>query len=410
MHIVKRKIINDPVHGFIAVDGDLLFNIIDSQWFQRLRRIKQLGLTHLVYPGAMHTRFHHALGAMHLMQQAILTLRGKGHTISAQEEEGALLAILLHDIGHGPFSHALEYAIIRNTSHEQLSWLLMERLNKKHNGALRTAIDIFTGQTSQPFLHQLVSGQLDVDRLDYLKRDSFFTGVSEGVIGTERIIKMLNVDHGQLVIEEKGIHSVEKFLLARRLMYWQVYLHKTVIAADCLLKQILRRAYDLAQQGETLFATPAFERFLKGEFASGHNDPEKMINAFAMLDDFDIIASIKGWLDHRDKVLRQLTSMLTQRSLFRCTLRLDPFLEQEVEDYVEKVRTKLGYSDQEARYFVFTDSTSNSAYTPDFGPIMIMMKDGGVKELHEVSDQLDFSFHSRMVVKHYLCSPKEIDH
>ncbi len=405
----KRKIINDPVHGFIAVQGDLLFSIMDSAWFQRLRRIKQLGLTHLVYPGALHTRFHHALGAMHLMQQAIETLRMKGHHISAEEEEGSLLAILLHDIGHGPFSHALEYAIIQSMGHEELSLMMMEHYNRLHSGRLDMAISIFKGTYPKRFLHQLVSGQLDVDRLDYLKRDSFFTGVSEGVIGTERIIKMLNVDQDQLVIEEKGVYSIEKFLLARRLMYWQVYLHKTVLSADTLLKQILSRGYELTQQGEPVFATPAFKVFLDGLFSSASLSNDEIAYRFAMLDDFDVIASIKAWADHPDRVLKHLTSMLMQRALFRCVLRPEPYTAEETEMMIAKVSQRWGYSHDEAQYFVFTDSTSNHAYLPDYGPIMILMKDGTVKNLHEVSDQLDFSFHSQMVVKHYLCYPKEIE-
>jgi len=404
----KRKIINDPVHGFIAVNGDLFFRIIDSLWFQRLRRIKQLGLTHLVYPGALHTRFHHALGAMHLMQQAIDTLRIKGHDIAADEEEGALLAILLHDIGHGPFSHALEYAIIRETSHEALSLVFMHQLNRELNGALDGAIAVFTGQTSKPFLHQLVSGQLDVDRLDYLKRDSFFTGVSEGVIGTERIIKMLDVSDGQLVVEQKGIYSVEKFLLARRLMYWQVYLHKTVLAAECMLKLVLKRAHALVQSGATLFTTPAFEPFLRGDIVSIHDNTSAGIHLFGRLDDFDVISSIKAWMDHPDPVLHRLCTMLMTRTLFRCRMQNVPFEEDEVTDIRFRVMKQYGLTEVEAGYFVFSDTTSNNAYSPDFGPILVQMKDGGVMDLHDVSDQLDFSFHSRLVVKHYLCYPKEI--
>ncbi len=405
----NRKIINDPVHGFIAVNGDILFDIIDSFWFQRLRRIKQLGLTHLVYPGAIHTRFHHALGAMYLMQQAIDTLRLKGHTITPEEEEGALLAILMHDIGHGPFSHALEYSIVKGVGHEKLSLLLMQKLNYIHGGALDLAIDIFTGRASRQFLHHLVSGQLDVDRLDYLMRDSFFTGVSEGVIGTDRIIKMLNIVDGQLVIEQKGVYSIEKFLLARRLMYWQVYLHKTVLAAECLLKQILSRAFYLSQNGEELFATPQFSRFLKGEFTHREMDPDTAAEGFACIDDFDVIASVKTWINHPDKVLSRLSEMLMTRSLFRCKLQVQPFLPEETEEISAKVQRIYGYTKEEAAFFVFTDITTNSAYTFDFGPILILMKDGRVLDLPDVSDQLDFSFHSKMVVKHYQCSPRGID-
>jgi uncharacterized protein len=403
----KRKIINDPVHGFITVSGGIVFDILDSAWFQRLRRIKQLGLTHLVYPGALHTRFHHALGAMHLMQEAIETLRSKGHTITPDEEEGALFAILLHDMGHGPFSHALEYTLVQGVSHEAISLFFMERLNEKHHGALDIAIEIFRGTYPKAFLHQLVSGQLDVDRLDYLKRDSFFTGVSEGVIGTERIIKMLDVVDDQLVIEQKGIYSVEKFLLARRLMYWQVYLHKTVLAAESMLIQILRRARELAGSGGELFATPPLSKFLKGEMdGKALADPE-VLECFARLDDFDLITSVKTWAEHSDLVLSTLAKMLISRSLFRCELQHNPFSDQFIGDKKRAVMQKLACTNAEASFFVYRDITSNSAYTPDFGPIMILMKDGSVRSLSEVSDQLDISYHSQMVSKHYCCYPKE---
>ncbi|MFO7723136.1 MAG: HD domain-containing protein [Bacteroidales bacterium] len=405
----KRKIINDPVHGFITVSGGIVFEIIDSAWFQRLRRIKQLGLTHLVYPGALHTRFHHALGAMHLMREAIETLRSKGHTITTEEEEGALFAILLHDMGHGPFSHALEYTLVEGVSHEAISLLFMERLNAKYHGALDIAIEIFRGTYPKSFLHQLVSGQLDVDRLDYLKRDSFFTGVSEGVIGTERIIKMLNVVDDQLVIEQKGIYSVEKFLLARRLMYWQVYLHKTVLAAESMLIQILRRARDLARNGGQLFATPPLARFLRGDMDGKTLADPGVLECFALLDDFDLITSVKTWAEHPDPVLSKLAGMLISRSLFRCELQHDPFPRQFTDTKVRIAMQQLDCTAEEALFFVYTDITTNSAYTPDSGPIMILMKDGSVKSLSEVSDQLDISYHSQMVSKHYCCYPKGKD-
>jgi HD superfamily phosphohydrolase len=269
-------------------------------------------------------------------------------------------------------------------------------------------IEVFTGKTEQPFLHQLVSGQLDVDRLDYLKRDSFFTGVSEGVIGTERIIKMLNVADGQLVVEQKGIYSVEKFLLARRLMYWQVYLHKTVIAAECMLKLVLMRAHALVQQGEMLFTTPAFAPFLRGDITSILDNPSEGVSMFGRLDDYDVVSSMKGWMDHSDPVLHRLCTMLMTRTLFLCRMQTDPFTDHEVSEIRSRVMKRYGLTEEQAGYFVFCDTTSNSAYSPDFGPILVQMKDGGVMELHDVSDQLDFSFHSKMVVKHFLCYPKDI--
>lgn len=405
MQTVRRKIINDPVHGFISVSGGLTLKIIDSLLFQRLRRIKQLGLTHLVYPGAVHTRFHHSIGAMHLMQEAIDTLRRKGHVITPDEEESALLAILLHDMGHGPFSHALEGVLVPGVDHERLSLLYMEKLNVVFDGALEMAIDIFKGSYAKGYLHQLVSGQLDVDRLDYLKRDSFYTGVSEGVIGTERIINMLNVVDERLVIEQKGIYSVEKFLLARRLMFWQVYLHKTVLAAESMLIRVIGRALKLSAEGLALFSTPSLQRFLRGE-VRGESDGDYLTESFSRIDDMDIIASLKEWSEHQDVVLSHLARMLMSRDLFRCDLQKMPFPEEELELKKQRIMSLMHLSEEEAGYFVYTEVTSNSAYTPDFGPIMILMKDGRIQPMTEVSDQLDISFHSSMVSKHYCCYPK----
>jgi uncharacterized protein len=405
----KRKIINDPVHGFISLQGHLIWEIIDSLWFQRLRRIKQLGLTHLVYPGALHTRFHHSIGAVFLMQEAIESLRGKGVSISKEEEEGSILAILLHDMGHGPFSHALEYAIVKGISHEALSIRFMQELNGIHHGALDIALEIFEGRHPKAFLHQLVSGQLDADRLDYLKRDSFFTGVSEGIIGTERIIKMLDVVDNQLVVEEKGIYSIEKYLLARRLMYWQVYHHKTVLAADSLLIQILRRAMDLANEGEDLFATPSLRFFLSNQDSGRWISDPDVLDRFAGLDDFDLIASIKVWSGHHDRVLSRLSSMLISRQLFRCILQNDNFPEAFADEKKKQIREHYHLSDDEAAYFIYSDTTTNSAYSPDYGPIMILMKGGEVRDISSVSDQLNQACHSRMVVKHFCCFPKESD-
>jgi len=328
----KRKIINDPIYGFVSIPSDLIYDLINHKYFQRLRRIKQLGLTNLVYPGALHTRFHHAIGAMHLMNEALLTLKQKGVVITEEEEQATLCAILLHDIGHGPFSHALEHSIVRGVSHEDISSLLMETLNKEFKGKLTLAIKIFKDAYKKRFLHQLVSSQLDMDRLDYLKRDSFFTGVSEGVISSDRIIKMLDVVNNNLVVEVKGIYSIEKFLIARRLMYWQVYLHKTVLSAETLLVNILKRAKELSAQGKDLFATPTFKKFLQNDYSKKDfvNDPE-VLNAFARLDDTDISASIKGWTESDDRILNLLCNKLS----------IDNYLEQNCKTHLFLPLTKI---------------------------------------------------------------------
>ncbi|MBS1500981.1 MAG: HD domain-containing protein, partial [Bacteroidetes bacterium] len=321
----KKKIINDPVYGFISVRNDLAFDLIEHPYFQRLRYIRQLGMTHLVYPGALHTRFHHALGAMHLMTLAIETLRSKGHRITEEEEEAVAVAILLHDIGHGPFSHALERTIVEGVSHEDISHLLMSSLNAQFGGRLSMAIDVFNGTYHKRFLHELVSGQLDMDRMDYLNRDSFFTGVSEGVISFDRIIKMLNVVDDHIAVEEKGIYSIEKFLIARRLMYWQVYLHKTVIAAEQLLANILRRARELALGGQSLFATPALRHFLEKPISKKSFEAENShLEIFAQLDDTDIMASIKVWEESGDFVLSHLCKMLMRRNLYHVDITSEP--------------------------------------------------------------------------------------
>jgi HD superfamily phosphohydrolase len=404
----KRKILNDPVYGFINLGGDLVLDVIDHPYFQRLRRIKQLGLTHLVYPGALHTRFHHAIGAMNLMQQAINILRLKGHQITDDEEQASILAILLHDIGHGPYSHALENTLICETDHEELSLMFMHELNKQFDGQLDLCINIFKDNYPKKFLHQLISGQLDVDRLDYLKRDTFFTGVSEGVIGTQRIIKMLNVVDDKLVIEQKGIYSIEKFLLARRLMYWQVYLHKTVISAENLLIKILERARYLSLNETRLFASQSLEVFLKHDMKA-IVDKEKLISDFAQLDDFDIMGAIKVWARHEDPVLAVLCKMLINRKLFRTQLSKTDFSDQEIQKKREEVATSLGISKEEAAYLVFTNSTSNSAYNLDMGPIEILLKSGETKDITQVSDDLDVSFYTKNIVKHYICYPKFLD-
>lgn len=405
----KRKIFNDPVYGFITVPYPIVFDIIEHPFFQRLRRIKQLGLTHLVYPGALHTRFHHTLGAMHLMQLAIEELRAKGYDITEREAEGVTLAILMHDIGHGPFSHALEHSIVSGVTHEDISALYMDRLNTEFGGKLDTAIAIFNDKYPKRFLHQLVSSQLDMDRLDYLKRDSFFTGVSEGIVGSDRIIKMLHVVNDELAVESKGIYSIEKFIVARRIMYWQVYLHKTVLSAEHLLIHILKRAKELVENGEELFATPALNGFLKRKIArsSFEQNPE-ILNQFAELDDFDVLTSVKVWKHHSDFVLSKLSAFLIERKL----LKIKMFDNSVPAQVLSSLRTKLAadwnISIEEAAYFIFTDTIANSAYNLKHDRINILFKNGEVKDLTEAADTLSLSVLSKPVEKHFLCVPAHL--
>jgi len=405
----KRKILNDPVYGFITVPYPIVFDIIEHPFFQRLRRIKQLGLTHLVYPGALHTRFHHTLGAMHLMQMAIEELRAKGYEITEEEAEGVTLAILMHDIGHGPFSHALEHSIVSGVTHEDLSALFMERLNQEFNGKLDVAIAIFNDKYSKRFLHQLVSSQLDMDRLDYLKRDSFFTGVSEGIVGSDRIIKMLHVVNDELAVESKGIYSIEKFIVARRIMYWQVYLHKTVLSAEHLLIHILKRAKELVEQGQDLFATPALKLFLTKEVtkASFEKD-ENLLSQFAELDDFDVMTSIKVWKDHSDGVLSRLSTFMTDRKLLKIKMLPEPVSEELLQKLRSKLAEDWNMSEAEAAYFVFTDSIANSAYSLKHDRINILFKNGEVKDITDAADTLSLSVLSKPVEKHFLCFPSQL--
>ncbi len=404
----KSLIFNDPVHGFVSVNDPLIAQLIDHPWYQRLRRIKQLGLTNLVYPGALHTRFHHAIGAMHLMAEAIDVLRSKGNKISDEERRGALIAILLHDIGHGPFSHSLEHSIVHGVTHEDISELFMDRLNKEFKGQLSTAISIFRDEHPKKFLHQLVSSQLDVDRLDYLVRDSFFTGVSEGVISAERIVKMMNVGNNELVVEAKGIYSIEKFILARRLMYWQVYLHKTVLSAENLLVRTLKRAKELAGQKKELFCSPALHCFLYNKYSKKDflKDPT-LLQTFADLDDNDIISAIKVWMKHKDTVLSTLCTNLIQRRLYRVELQKEPFSTTRLKDLREKVKKKLKINDKEAEYFVVCGEVSNDTYRADEVSINILFKDGKILDISEASDQMNLEVLSKTIRKHYLCYPKE---
>ncbi len=403
----KLKIFNDPIYGFVSIPYEIVFDLIEHPYFQRLRRIKQLGLTNLVYPGALHTRFNHAMGAMHLMKQAIDVIRSKGHTITEEEAKGVTIAILLHDIGHGPFSHALEHSIVGNISHEDISELFMNKLNVIFDGQLTLAIKIFQNKYKKKFLHQLVSSQLDMDRLDYLKRDSFFTGVSEGVINSDRIINMLNVVGDQLVVEAKGIYSIEKFIVARRLMYWQVYLHKTVISAENLLVNILRRANYLAKKKVELFCTPALATFLCTKYSAidFKTNPELLVT-FSQLDDNDIMTSIKVWASHPDAVLSMLCKQLVDRKLFKVELQKQPFKEERIEALKKVIKKRHQFNNEEVSYFVFVGEVTNDAYRADKIHINILFKDGSVSDISEASDQLNIAILANTVKKYYLCYPK----
>jgi uncharacterized protein len=374
--IKQRKIINDPVYGFITVPGDLLFDILEHPFFQRLRRIKQLGLTHYVYPSALHTRFQHALGGMHLMMQAIDVLQSKGHSITAEEQEGLLIAILLHDIGHGPYSHTLEQSIVRGFTHENLSLLFMDALNLHFQNRLELANSIFRDDYPKRFLHQLVSSQLDMDRLDYLTRDSFFCGVSEGIINTDRIIKMLNVADDEIVVDVKGIYSIEKFIISRRLMYWQVYFHKTVMAAEYMLINILKRAKYLAENGVQLFSTPALQLFLTNSPSSVDFQRDKTwLFNFSLLDDYDIFASIKVWMGHEDRILSILCKNLVNRHLYKIEIQNEPFSHSYSETIRSATSKALNLSMEETGYFVIEDNVANNAYNPDSDKIKLLYKD-----------------------------------
>lgn len=404
----KKKILNDPVYGFINLPNELVYDVIEHPYFQRLRRIKQLGLTDYVYPGALHTRFHHAIGATHLMQKTLDTLRSKGVMIFDAEYEAALIAILLHDIGHGPFSHTLEFSLFQDVHHEQISLWIFDKLNREFDGRLELAKQIFTGAYHRKFLTQLVSSQLDVDRLDYLKRDSFFTGVYEGTIGAERIIKMLNVQNDELVVEEKGIYSIENFLSARRLMYWQVYLHKTSIAAESMLISLIKRAKHLTQKGKDVPATPAFSIFLERDITQQEFIEDKdLLDIFTLLDDTDIWGSIKMWLSHEDVVLKKLSHDLLNRRLFGISISNEKFPKETLEKTQKEIES-LGYSKSEAKYFMEHGALSNSAYIPKGGSINILMKSGEVVDVAQASDLPNIKVMSKIVKKYYLCYPKSI--
>jgi len=399
------KILNDPVYGFITLNRGILLDLIDHPYFQRLSRIKQLGLTYLVYPGAHHTRFHHAVGAAYLMKQALSTFKELGVNIQREEERGALIAILLHDIGHGPYSHALEHSFLSGVSHENVSEIFMRKLDEQYNGELSLAIQIFRNEYHKKFLHQLVSSQLDMDRLDYLKRDSFFTGVSEGVVSNQRIIKMFDIVDDEILIKEKGIYSIEKFIVARRLMYWQVYLHKTVLSAEFLLAKIISRARELLCNGEKLFVTPELNMFLTKNISKFELEQEVYLNAFASLDDNDIMTCIKVWMQSKDIVLSRLASMLIERKLLKVKISNTSFDVEQINEIRKIHQKELGLNDHEIKYFVFQEQMINNAYDPRKDTIKIKYKDGTVKDITDASDNLNVSALAKPVTKHYLFAP-----
>ncbi len=400
----KLKILNDPIYGFIQIPNSLVFDIMEDAYFQRLRRIAQMGLSSLVYPGAIHTRFHHALGCIYLMQKAVRVLRFKQIEISEEEENALYIAILLHDIGHGPFSHALEHSIVNGVSHEEISLQFMQKLNKKFDGKLSLAIEIFEGKYPRKFLCQLISSQLDIDRLDYLKRDSFYTGVTEGNISSDRLIVMMDVANDELVIEQKGIYSVEKFLIARRLMYWQVYLHKTGLVAENMLVNVLKRAKELAENGVDLFASNAFAYFLYNRI-NKDNFNENTLEMFSKLDDYDILLSIKEWVHHEDNVLSTLSKMIVERKLLKVEMQSERFSEAYVSKKMKKFQDKLELTETEITYFVFTQEIKNQAYTSE-KPILIINKKGKLSDIAKASDQLNLQALTKPVVKHIICYPK----
>lgn len=397
-----RKIINDPVYGFITIDEPLILEIISHPYYQRLRRIHQMAFAELVYPGAVHSRLHHSLGAYHLMCGALSDLKNKNIEITPEEETAAKIAILLHDAGHAPYSHALEHVLLPGQSHESMSILIMQYLNKIFNGRLQMALDVFTNRYHKPFLHQLVSGQLDVDRMDYLSRDSFFTGVSEGVIGYDRILKMLTVHNGELMVEEKAIYSIEKFLVARRLMYWQVYLHKTVLAAEKMLVRIIERAQQLIRMNVELRSTSqVLDFFLHRQEPDGNVGP--LLDKFCLLDDYDILSTIKCWASHPDPVLANLCSMLIQRRLLKVRFENEPFDEDHMEKHKQCAMDKLGLTREEAGYFVFAGEAVNTMYDPYDERINILFRDGTVKDITKVNNALIHQTLSRPVKKFYIC-------
>jgi HD superfamily phosphohydrolase len=404
----KKKIINDPVYGFISIGSELIYELISHPSFQRLRFIRQLGLSDFVYPGAIHTRFHHALGAMHLMSRVMESLRKKGVEISDQELEAAQIAILLHDIGHGPLSHTLEETLIPGVHHESLSYLFMKNLNREFSGELETALKFFRNGYHRKFFHQLISSQLDIDRLDYLKRDSFFTGVMEGTIGIDRIIAMLNVHNDQLVVEEKGIFSIESFLHARRLMYWQVYLHKTAVSAERMLVNIIRRAQYLATSGEKLAASDALSYFLQNKITLAEFQNQEPLDIFGQLDDYDIWGAIKLWRTHPDTILSGLCNRILLRELFQIEMTASPIKRERIETVRTAVHSSFGLLRKDANYLFSHGSVSNEAYVTGGQPINVLMKSGEVVDIASASDLPTIQAISKIMKKNYLCWPKNL--
>jgi HD superfamily phosphohydrolase len=406
--MIKKKIINDPVYGFITIPSDLIYEIISHPYFQRLRHIKQLGLTQYVYPGALHTRFQHALGAMHLMGSVLDNLRLKGVEISHEEYEASQISILLHDIGHGPFSHTLEHVLLTGIKHESLSYLFIDKLNEELNNALHLTKQIFRNSYKRKFFHQLISSQLDIDRLDYLKRDCFFTGVQEGTIGVDRIVAMLNVHHDELVVEEKGIYSIENFLNARRLMYWQVYLHKTSVSAERMLVNIIRRAQALVRADEALPASDALRLFLKKNFTlHDFKEDERLLENFGNLDDNDIWGALKSWQSHGDHILALLSRMLLQRQLFKVRLSAEPIKKSEVENIREAIMKAYSTFRSETTYLFSHGVVSNEAYAEGH-QINILMRNGELLDIAQASDLPNIKAISKIVKKNYLCWPKNV--
>lgn len=405
----KKKIFNDPIYGFLTIPGELIFDIIEHPVFQRLRRIRQLGLTDLVYPGALHTRFHHALGAMHLMGITLDTLQSKGHDISPEEREAAQVAILLHDVGHGPFSHALEYSLLEGIPHEVISRLIMNRLNEQLGGKLDLAIQMFNNTYEWRFFHQLISSQLDVDRLDYLQRDSFFTGVSEGTIGADRILKMLDIYDDQLVIEEKGIYSIENFLTARRLMYWQVYLHKTTVSSEKMMINIIRRAKQLTQEGLDIYAGKSLKIFLKNTVSCSDFESNPVyLDEFCRLDDFDIWGAIKVWAESEDFILSYLCSSLLNRKLFKIQIADEEPNKNRIDSIKEHISSVFGVGKNDVSYFLSTGTISNAAYVSRGQSINILTKKNTLVDVAEASDLPNIKALGTIVKKHYLCCPKQV--
>ena len=402
----KLKILNDPIYGFTSIPNSLLYDIIAHPYFQRLRRVSQMGFSNMVYPGANHTRFHHAIGCLHLMQKAVRVLRFKAIDISDEEANALYIAILLHDIGHGAFSHALEHSIVEGISHEEISLKFMKKMNAEFNGQLTMAIRVFEGKYPRKFLNQLISSQLDIDRLDYLKRDSFYTGVAEGNISSERLIAMIHVVNDELVIEQKGIYSVEKFLIARRLMYWQVYLHKTGLSAEHMLVNVLKRAKELSQNGEKLSASKALTYFLTTKITK-ENFTDQTLEIFSKLDDYDVLAAIKEWTDHSDNVLSLLSKMIIDRNLLKVKIQQMRASDEVMDAKISELKSIMNLAENEAQYFVFQKQIQNQAYNPST-PIMILNKNGKLEDIVKASDQLNLQALTKPVIKHFVCYPKQM--